>query len=181
MPAIQKPNQSYKPGLLMPIGYHPLSCSILCCVSHLFQHLSLLEDPVCIPVSQDGTFFWRCRSFYLVSRSFLLPAPHLLIPVFPTQVGPFLFYSFAQRDLWTSFLSTVFTLPAFFLSQIRWIPWKMQRSCSPWSFKPWRMGVFELLLFEGPGAFDFLGVQKWELWWEDPPPKFLRGYLCPGP
>lgn len=43
--------------------------------------------------------------------------------------------------------------------------------------------MFELLLFEGPAAFDFLGVQKWELWWEDPPThtKFLRSYLCPGP
>ena len=29
--------------------------------------------------------------------------------------------------------------------------------------------MFELLLIEGPAAFDFLGVQKWELWWEDPP------------
>lgn len=33
VPAIQKPNQNYKPGLLMPIGHHPLFCSI----SHLFS------------------------------------------------------------------------------------------------------------------------------------------------
>lgn len=48
VPVTQKPNQNYKPGLLMPTGHHPLFCSI----SHLFQDLSLLEDPVCIPVSQ---------------------------------------------------------------------------------------------------------------------------------
>lgn len=43
--------------------------------------------------------------------------------------------------------------------------------------------MFELLLFEGPAAFDFLGVQKWELWWEDPPhtPNSSEAICAQGP
>ena len=159
-----EPTDAQCDGLFLPVGYHPLFCP--CLVSpHLFQHPSLLEDPAALyprmtPSSGDaGPSIW-CPDLFCFS-------PHLLIAMFPTQVSSFSCLPICpKRYLGLRPLHPP-SFPAVFLSQILWIPRRMQGSRSPWSFRPWGT-VVELLVFEGPAAFDFLGVQKWGLWWENP-------------
>lgn len=169
-----EPTDAQCDGLFLTTGYHPLFCP--CVVSpHIFQHPSLLEDPTALyprmTFSGDvGPSIW-CPGLF---RFF----PYLLIAMFPTQVSSFSCLPIcSERHLGLLPLHPP-SFPAVFLSQILWIPRRMQGSRSPWSFRPWEM-VVELWSLRGLLPLTF---------WESRSGgcggrtlKFPRGYLCPVP
>lgn len=126
-------------GLFLTVGYLPPFCP--CLVSlHPFHHLfwrtlSICLYPTIILLEMAGSSVWWPGLFCC--------SLHLLIPVFSSQISPFPVFPSAQIDTWASLLSAFVHPPFFlalFLSQILWAPGRMQRSCSPWSIRPWRWG-----------------------------------------
>lgn len=169
-------------GLFLTVGYR--SPFFPCLVSpHFFQHLLLLEDPICILVSQDD-FFRSCHSFCLVSRSFLLSPPPADLCVPYSGQSPFLFPHLLSGTPGLPLLpicvrSPLFTLP---LSQICGFLGGC-KDRAPHGASGLRGGVGRAgkpLVLERPAAFDLLGVQKWGFWWMDPP-EFPEAVCAPCP
>lgn len=127
-------------GLFLTVGYRPPFCPGL--VPLVPSRISL--GGPCLYACVPRSFFWRCRLFYSRSRSFLLFPPPADLGVLYSGQPLSCFSICPERHLGLPPLCICSHPPPFFLAlflpQILWVLGKMQRSCSPWSFRPWRWG-----------------------------------------